>query len=104
MYYLSLYALTARINRAVKNVDVAVKNAGRQKRDITTNTMIDDLKKKAARLMTKLKDNKGKWGENFRGFNSRKPVGSNCASLDSIYKMCTIFERRLGRTGGIGMY
>ncbi|XP_068727412.1 cubilin-like [Montipora capricornis] len=53
----------ARINRAIKKVDVAIKNADRQKRDITTNTMIDDLKKKAARLMTKLKDNKGQSDE-----------------------------------------
>ncbi|XP_068676410.1 tolloid-like protein 2 [Montipora foliosa] len=49
---------SARINRAIKNVDIGTKSAGRQKQDIIKTTMLDELKKKATLLISKVKENK----------------------------------------------
>ena len=48
--------ITERVEKTIHNVDAAMKSAGRQKRDVAQTMMVDQLKKKAADLMSKLKN------------------------------------------------
>ena len=45
--------------KTIANVDAAMKSAGRQKRDVSDTMMVGQLKKKAANLMTNVKDKQG---------------------------------------------
>ena len=47
------------MKKALNDVDEAMKRVGRQKRDVTKTTMVDQLKKKAADLMKKLENQQG---------------------------------------------
>jgi len=51
--------LTARVKKAINNVDEAFKNVGRQKRDVINTILTDQLKKKASELVKKLETKQG---------------------------------------------
>ena len=51
--------LTARVKKAVDDVEEAMKGAGRLKRGVTKTTMVDHLKNKAADLIKKLDNQQG---------------------------------------------
>jgi len=53
--------LTARVKKAIDNVDEAFKNVGRQKRDVINTILTDQLKKKASELVKKLETKQGEW-------------------------------------------
>ena len=51
--------LTARVKRALSNVQMARNRAGRQKRDVREVRKIDELEKRAAELIKKLDTKEG---------------------------------------------
>ena len=45
--------------KAIANLNAALKSAGRQKRDLRETMMVDQLKKKAADLISRLRNQQG---------------------------------------------
>lgn len=58
VYFVAVFwlCITERVEKTIHNVDAAMTSAGRQKRDVTQTMVVDQLKKKAADLMSKLKN------------------------------------------------